>query len=125
LLQNPIKDYCLPIRSLQRWFNKSETRTKRSDIAKLIRELAAKQFPGKKFNFPNLLFQPVSGSGYTTNEDDSTDDGELESEKSTKVSAGTSLKSSCEIAFENPFGLFNLEFLIVLFFIIQVKLHLT
>jgi hypothetical protein len=49
-------------------------RKKRSDIASLIRDLAAKQFPNKKFVFPELLFTPESGSGYTDDEDMSDDD---------------------------------------------------
>lgn len=110
--KNPIKDYCLPIQSLQRWFTRQETRTKRSEIAKLIRELAAKQFPGKKFNFPELSFQPVSGSGYTTNEDNTSDDSndEFEYEKSTGITAAAILyksdadsdESKSKIATETP-----------------------
>ncbi len=49
-------------------------RNKRSDIAKTIRELAAKQYPAKKFEFPPIVFTPESGSGYTDEEENSEED---------------------------------------------------
>ena len=54
--KDPIKDYTLPIRTLSQWFTKSEVENKRDYIAKLIRELAAKQNPSKEFSYPQLNF---------------------------------------------------------------------
>jgi hypothetical protein len=39
--QNPITDFCLPIINLRRWFTNDVVRNKRSEIAKLIRELVS------------------------------------------------------------------------------------
>ena len=66
--QNPIKDFALPIRNLRTWFPKESAKNKRAEIAGVIRELAAKQHPKKTFDFPELIFTPQSGSGYTDDE---------------------------------------------------------
>ncbi len=49
-------------------------RNKRAEVAKTIRDLAAKQNPNKKFDFPPLNFTAESGSGYTDDEDNSDED---------------------------------------------------
>ena len=46
---------------------------KRAKIAEIIRDLATKQNPEKKFNFPTLEFVGI-GSGYTDDEEDDMDD---------------------------------------------------
>ena len=45
-------------------------KNKRAVIAKTIRDLAKDQYPEKKLIFPNLVFAPESGSGYTDDEDE-------------------------------------------------------
>ena len=67
--QNPITDFCVPIMNLRRWFTNDVVKNKRSEIAKLIRDLAEKQNPNKKFDFPELQPPPEFGSGYTDDED--------------------------------------------------------
>ena len=69
-LQDPLQDYNLPIKSLQKWFAPTVMRHKRADIAKIIRELTVKQHKEKKITFPNLTFTQESGSGYTDDEDE-------------------------------------------------------
>jgi len=54
--RDPIGDYSLPISSIKEWFKKEEVEGKRDHIASLIRDLAAKQNPGKEFSFPELNF---------------------------------------------------------------------
>lgn len=54
-------------------FSKDVVKNKRDAIAGIIRNLSAEQNPGKTFNFPNLIFCPTQGSGYTDDEDDSED----------------------------------------------------
>ena len=54
-------------------FSKDVVKMKRDSIAGIIRELGTAQNPGKSFNFPNLIFAPTQGSGYTDDEDDSED----------------------------------------------------
>ena len=63
----------MPITNLRAWFPKERAKKKRSEIADVIRELAAKQHPKKQFEFPELIFTPQSGSGYTDDEDDDSD----------------------------------------------------
>jgi len=54
--RDPIKDYNLPIKGLRQWFPKDEVEGKRKYIAELIRNLAAKQNPGKDLSYPDLNF---------------------------------------------------------------------
>ena len=68
--KSPIKDFSLPITSLRKWFPPQVMRTKRADIGKIIRDLAAEQNPKQKISFPVLCFTPESGSGYTDDEDE-------------------------------------------------------
>ena len=68
--EQPLDDFSLPIRNVRQWFAKDKVKNKRSEIAKLIRDLASEQHPDKKFSFPNLVFTPESGSGYTDDEDE-------------------------------------------------------
>ena len=68
----PITDFSLPIKSLRGWFPSEVMRKKRAEIATIIRDLSAQQLKDKKINFPNLVFTPESGSGYTDDEDEST-----------------------------------------------------
>ena len=69
--KTPIKDFALPISGLRKWFSNELMRSKRSDIAKIIRELTGKQNPKLNVDFPNIAFTPESGSGYTDDEDES------------------------------------------------------
>ena len=48
---------------------KESTKNKQSEIANVLRDLAAKQHPKNPFEFPELMFTPQSWSGYTDNED--------------------------------------------------------
>ena len=68
--KSPLKDFNLPITSLKKWFPSELMRNKRAEIAKIIRDLAKEQNKDKTINFPNLIFTPVSGSGYTDDEDE-------------------------------------------------------
>merc|ERR1712051_175410 len=71
-LTKPLTDYTLPMKGLRKWFPSEVMRNKRSDIAKIIRDLAMEQNKdGKEFDFPQLTFTPDSGSGYTDDEGDS------------------------------------------------------
>lgn len=71
--QAPIENFSLPITTLKHWFPKEVVKHKRAKIAELIRDLATKQNPEKKFNFPTLEFVGI-GSGYSDDEEDDTDD---------------------------------------------------
>ena len=64
--QNAIKDFTLPITSRRNWFTPETVKNKRGDIAKIIRDLAMDQNPGKKLVFPNISF---IGAGYSDDED--------------------------------------------------------
>jgi hypothetical protein len=66
LFQDPmIKDYSLPVTSLQHWFPLQTVRDKRADIAALIRDLTAKLNPARsQFPFPDICFAPEDGAGY-------------------------------------------------------------
>ena len=68
--KTPIADFALPISGLRKWFSSDVMRSKRSDIAKIIRELTEQQNPKLKIDFPIIGFTPDSGSGYTDDEDD-------------------------------------------------------
>jgi hypothetical protein len=68
--KTPIQDFELPIKSLRKWFPLDVMRNKRSDIAKIIRNLAEEQNAKQKISFPPLTFTPESGSGYTDDEDE-------------------------------------------------------
>ena len=71
-LTKPLTDYTLPMKGLRKWFPSEVMRNKRSDIAKIIRDLAMEQNKdGKEIDFPALTFTPDSGSGYTDDEGDS------------------------------------------------------
>jgi hypothetical protein len=67
--KSPLKDFNLPIKNLGKWFPSEVMRQKRSEIATIIRNLALQQNKDKKFDFPDLVFTPDSGSGYTDDED--------------------------------------------------------
>ena len=67
--KSPLSDFNLPITNLKKWFPSEVMRNKRSEIAKIIRDLAEKQNKDKKISFPQLTFTPESGSGYTDDED--------------------------------------------------------
>ena len=69
--KNPITNYRLPIKGLRKWFPSDVMRNKRSDIAKIIQNLATEQNKDKVIDFPPLTFTPDSGSGYTDDEGDS------------------------------------------------------
>lgn len=71
--QAPVESFSLPITTLKHWFPKEVVKHKRANIAEIIRDLATKQNPEKKFNFPTLEFVGI-GSGYTDDEEDDTDD---------------------------------------------------
>jgi len=43
--RTPISDYTLPIMSMRCWFPEDEVRTKRPNIAEVIRSLAAARIP--------------------------------------------------------------------------------
>jgi hypothetical protein len=66
---------------LRRWFTFDVVRNKRSQVAKIIRDLSLKQFPAKKFEFPPIIFTPESGSGYSDEDDNSDEEGFLASIK--------------------------------------------
>ena len=70
--KSPIADYQLPVKGLKKWFPSEVMRNKRSEIAKIIRDLAIEQNkdPSKTFDFPTLTFTPETGSGYTDDEGD-------------------------------------------------------
>ena len=71
-LTKPLTDYTLPMKGLRKWFPSEVMRNKRSEIAKIIRDLAMEQNKdGKEIDFPALTFTPDSGSGYTDDEGDS------------------------------------------------------
>lgn len=67
--KTPIKDFALPISGLRKWFSSDVMRSKRSDIAKIIRELTDQQNAKLNIDFPTIGFTPDSGSGYTDDED--------------------------------------------------------
>lgn len=73
LFKAPITNYSLPITTLKHWFPKEVVKHKRAKIAEIIRDLAIKQNPEKKFQFPTLEFVGI-GSGYTDDEDDEMED---------------------------------------------------
>ncbi len=56
--------------NLKNWFTTDTVRNKRSAIATIIRDLTTEQNPQKQIEFPNLVFTPPTGSGYTDDEDD-------------------------------------------------------
>jgi len=66
----PIKDYNLPVTTLKSWFDEQEVRNKRESIAKLIRNLAEEQHPGKNIDYPEITF--------TAHDDDDDDDDDLD-----------------------------------------------
>jgi len=66
----PIKDYALPVVTLKSWFDELEVRNKRESIAKLIRNLAEEQHPGKNIDYPEITF--------TAPDDDDDDDDDLD-----------------------------------------------
>ena len=59
---------------MKHWFPKEVVKHKRGKIAEIIRDLAAKQNPDKKFQFPPMDFIGM-GSGYTDDEDEDEFDG--------------------------------------------------
>ena len=71
--KTPIQDFCLPIKNLEQWFKLEVILFKRSEVAKLIRDLSAEQFPDKSIFFPPISFPSTSGSGYLHG-DESSDD---------------------------------------------------
>jgi len=83
--KDSIKDYTLPIRSLNSWFTKEEVESKRDNIASLIRELAASQNPGKDFKYPQLNF---FNSPEDESEDDEDEDYEDSSTRGSRSSSG-------------------------------------
>lgn len=70
--KTPIANYQLPVKGLKKWFPSEVMRNKRSEIARIIRDLAIEQNkdPSKTIDFPPLTFTPDSGSGYTDDEGD-------------------------------------------------------
>uniref|UniRef100_A0A0K2UJS5 Putative LOC100642437 [Bombus terrestris] n=1 Tax=Lepeophtheirus salmonis TaxID=72036 RepID=A0A0K2UJS5_LEPSM len=78
---SPIADYHLPIMNLRNWFSTDIVRNKRSDIAKIIRNLAEEQNPGKNITFPGINFTPSAGSGYTDDEMEDEMEEEFEDEE--------------------------------------------
>ena len=90
--QTPIENYSLPITTLKHWFPKEVVKHKREKIAEIIRELASKQNPEKKFHFPTLEFVGV-GSGYSDDEEEDLkdDDKETPQTQTTTVSPSSAL----------------------------------
>ena len=74
---SPIGDFTLPLIQLQNWFSNETVKNKRQDIAKLIRDFAKEQNPGKSFNFPDI---PFFGPGYSDSENEDMDEEEEEEE---------------------------------------------
>ena len=68
--RDPIKDYTLPIKSVNEWFTKEEVESKRDTIATLIRDLAADQNPNKEFSYPQLNFFNPPEEEFEDDEDD-------------------------------------------------------
>ena len=87
--QTPIENYSLPITTLKHWFPKEVVKHKREKIAEIIRELASKQNPEKKFHFPTLEFVGV-GSGYTDDEEDDLNDDDKETPQTQTTTASPS-----------------------------------
>ncbi|XP_059474077.1 sentrin-specific protease 6-like [Neocloeon triangulifer] len=59
--EHPIRDFCLPLKSLLQWFEENTIRTKREYIAKLIQKMMAEQ--GVKVKLPELTFAKPLTSG--------------------------------------------------------------
>merc|ERR1712142_1164393 len=72
----PIADYSLPITSIKEWFEKDEVEGKRNRIAKLIRDLAKEQNPGKQFSYPDLNFFNDDHADDSDDDDDEDYDGD-------------------------------------------------
>ena len=87
--QTPIENYSLPITTLKHWFPKEVVKHKREKIAEIIRELASKQNPEKKFHFPTLEFVGV-GSGYTDDEEEDLNDDDKETPQTQTTTASPS-----------------------------------
>jgi sentrin-specific protease 7 len=58
---HPIKDFTLPMRSLQNWFETIEVLRKRERIAKLIRDLMRKHDPTYMQPLPEIKFPTLNG----------------------------------------------------------------
>ena len=71
--KTPVKSYQLPLVGLKKWFPSDVMRNKRAEIAKIIRNLAGEQNKDKNLEFPELSFTPVSGSGYSDDENEDSD----------------------------------------------------
>jgi len=74
--KDPIADYSLPITSIKEWFEKDEVEGKRNRIAKLIRDLAKEQNPGKQFSYPDLNFFNDDHADDSDDDDDEDYDGD-------------------------------------------------
>jgi len=68
--KDPIQDYSFPMKPIMEWFLKEVVEGKRDRIAKLIRDLAAEQNPGKDFNFPQLNFTNPDDGEESDDDDD-------------------------------------------------------
>jgi sentrin-specific protease 7 len=59
--KDPIKDFRIPIKTLNKWFQQELVTRKREEIAKLIEDLIKKTSPDEEVELPQLLFPTKDG----------------------------------------------------------------
>lgn len=67
MLQDPIKDYFLPIKQLANWFDEIVVTRKREEISKLLKTLMHKYNPDSHLTLPDITFPTLNGMYYKKN----------------------------------------------------------